>query len=1060
MRKFSPALLLSLSAMFGVLGCGGNSAGVVTSSISPSATQSLDAGQSVAFTAAVTGDSSNSGVAWSLLSSGSLSNQTSTSVTYTAPATVAGLATAAVLATPVKNTQFSASTAINLAPALAMTKPALPAAKAAIAYSYQLASTGGTAPITWSITSGALPLGLSLSPTGLISGTPTTPGTATFTIGATDAASTPITVTSAQTLAVAVPTLAITSAGVPNGVVGTAYSTTLSSISGNGALTWTVSAGALPAGLTLSTAGVLSGSATVAGAFNFTAQVVDSSTPQQKATQVFTFTIYAPLAITPATLASGSIKDAYTATLQSTGGATPITWTLSSGTLPAGLSLTAGGVIAGTPTAVGNSTFTVKAVDSFTPQQTATASFTISIVLSTLAITTTTLPTGTIGTAYSSTLVSSGGNPPVTWSLVSGSSLPAGLTLSTGGVISGNPTTAATTSFTVQAADSTPATVTQVLSIKVAPPSTLKLTTTSLPAANIGTAYSTTLAATLGNPPYTWAISSGTPPAGMTFTTAGVLSGTPYVAGTYNLTFAVADSTQATVTAALPLTVGTTLAAGPGDSLLSGNYAFLISGKQSGSSSGKAYGFAAVGSLTMNGTGTVTGVEDVNTASGVQTAVPVTGSYTLGADGRGYLVLTAGSATTVYVIAASNTVGGVAQSIAITEFDNATGSGAVASGIGRHQTAAAFAASTINGTFVFGLSGESPCNTCFAPTPRFGPMVAVGLFLADGVSTISSGVEDSAAHGQNYNTASITLSGKFTAPSTTTGRGTLTLAPVGTNISAPPTDYTYVIVNANELLLLSNDSHATTSLLFGDVQLQQQATYTNATAFTGTSIGYESQASGGDGGSVYPTALNAILTEFTNTGSGTGTFLQDSNRAGTYAAGSTTNVSYTTAANGRTTITTGGLSNQVLYLYNIGVGFALDLATSTTNPGLAQYELQVANSPEPPLLYGSYAVDTLATPVASTMSSGTGSFSFYTGGVNGGIDGKVVTTTDSSSVAGPPSLAQAGTATYEEDLTGRFVVIDPTTSATTGVTYAITGARAVSIPTSSSTTPVISVLQQ
>ena len=1059
MRKFSPALLLSLSFIFGVLGCGGNSAGVITSTISPSATQSLDAGQSVAFTATVAGDSSNAGVTWSLLSSGSLSNQTSTSVTYTAPTTVAGLATAAVLATPIKNTQFSASTAINLAPALAMTKPALPAAKAAIAYSYQLASTGGTAPITWSITSGALPLGLSLSSTGLISGTPTTPGTATFTIGATDAATTPVTVTSAQTLAVATATLAITTASVPNGIVGKAYSSTLTSISGVGALTWTVSAGALPAGLALSTAGVLSGSPSTAGTFNFTAQVVDSSTPQQKTTQVFTFTIYAPLAITPATLANGSIKDAYTATLQSTGGATPITWTVSSGTLPAGLSLSAGGVITGTPTTVGNSTFTIQAADSFAPQQTATASFTISIVLSTLAITTTTLPAGTIGTAYSSTLVSSGGNPPVTWSLASGSSLPAGLTLSAAGVISGNPTTAATTSFTVQATDSTPATVTQVLAIKVVPPSTLKLTTTSLPTANIGSAYSTTLAATLGNPPYTWAISSGTLPAGMTFTTTGVLSGTPYIAGTYNLTFAVTDSTQATVTAALPLTVGTTLTAGAGDSLLSGSYAFLISGKQSGSSSGKVYGFAAVGSLTTNGTGTVTGVEDMNTASGVQTAVPVTGGYTLGADGRGYLVLTAGSATTVYVIAASNTIGGVAQSIAITEFDNATGTGAVASGIGRHQTAAAFAASTINGTFVFGLSGESPCNTCFTPTPRFGPMVAVGLFTADGVSTLSSGLEDSAAHGQDYDTG-ITLSGKFTAPSTTTGRGTLTLVSLGTTISAPPTDYTYVIVSANELLLLSNDSHATTSLLFGDVQLQKQATYTNATAFTGTSIAYESQASGGDGSSIYPPALNAILTEFTNTGSGTGTFLQDSNRAGTYTAGTATNVSYIPAANGRTTITTGGISNQVLYLYNVGAGFALDLATSTTNPGLAQYELQVANSPEPPLLYGSYADGTLATPVASTMSSGTASFSFYTGGVNGGIDGKVVTTTDSNSVAGPPSLAQAGTATYAEDLTGRFVLADPTTSATTGVTYAITGARAVSIPTSSSTTPVISVLQQ
>src|SRR6202035_3048490 len=120
----------------------------------------------------------------------------------------------------------------------------------------------------------------------------------------------------------------------------------------------------------------------------------------------------------------------YSATLASTGGVTPITWTLAtgSGPLPGGLTLSSGGAITGTPTAAGTFNFTVQAADSGTPQQKVTKAFTITIIQK-LAITTpAALSTGSVTTPYSLTFTSSGGTGAVTWAVASGSTLPGGLT--------------------------------------------------------------------------------------------------------------------------------------------------------------------------------------------------------------------------------------------------------------------------------------------------------------------------------------------------------------------------------------------------------------------------------------------------------------------------------------------------------------------------------------------------------------------------------------------------------------------------------------------------------
>jgi hypothetical protein len=156
--------------------------------------------------------------------------------------------------------------------------------------------------------------------------------------------------------------------------------------------------------------------------------------------------------------------------LQATGGTTPYSWSISSGALPAGLIISAAtGTISGTPTAAGSFSFTASATDSTTPTaQTATKSFSLIVAAATpVQVTTTSLPSGQVGTTYSATLTASGGTTPYNWGISSGA-LPLGLTLSAStGAITGTPPSSGTASFTAQVTDAANNTGTQPLSIVV-----------------------------------------------------------------------------------------------------------------------------------------------------------------------------------------------------------------------------------------------------------------------------------------------------------------------------------------------------------------------------------------------------------------------------------------------------------------------------------------------------------------------------------------------------------------------------------------------------------------
>jgi len=428
-------------------------------------------------------------------------------------------------------------------PPLFITTTSLANGDVGVAYSQTLTASGGSGTYTWSISAGSLPAGLSLNAaTGVISGKPTTAARSNFTVRVAGGITT---ATQLLFIRIGLLPLSITTTSLPNGDVGVAYSQTLTASGGSGTYTWSVSAGSLPAGLSLNAAtGVISGIATTAGTSNFTAQVAGGITT---ATQPLTINIgLLPLSITTTSLPNGGVGVAYSQALAPSGGSGIYTWSIAAGSLPAGLSLTAAtGIISGIPTTAGTSNFTAQVADGIT-----TATQLLSITINpALTITTTSLPDGGVGVAYSQTLAPSGGSGIYTWSIAAGS-LPAGLSLTAAtGIISGIPTTAGTSNFTVQVADGI-TTATRPLSIKINP--ALTITTTPLNG-DVGGAYSQTLAASGGSGIYTWSISAGSLPAGLSLDAAtGVISGTPTTAGTSNFTARVADGIT---TAIKPLSI-------------------------------------------------------------------------------------------------------------------------------------------------------------------------------------------------------------------------------------------------------------------------------------------------------------------------------------------------------------------------------------------------------------------------------------------------------------------------------------------------------------------------
>jgi len=436
-------------------------------------------------------------------------------------------------------------------------------------YNTALSATGGTPGYQWAITTGSLPAGLALNPSsGSITGVASLTGTAKFNVLVSDH-SDPVQTTSASISLSVVSPFALPQAALPAAEVGTSYSSTLPATGGTAPYNWFLTSGALPPGLVLSaSSGMISGVPTTAGTYPFAVTANDSSSPVQSKTTLVSIIVSVPLtaptaqalSLPQAALPPGEIDFPYIYKMQVTGGIAPYHFALSSGSLPSGLTLNAAtGFLYGIPTKANSFAFSITVTDSSQPAQSQTTQFSLVVAPQTLMLRPQALPSGQVNVGYAYTLQATGGSTPYHWSIPSGA-LPSGIVLNaTTGSLSGTPTTAGTSTFTLAVSDSSKPiqSKTEQISLIVAP-AVFSFESIPLPSGQVNVGYNSALTATGGIWPYHWKISSGNLPTGVTLNAStGTLSGIPTTAGTSAFTVAVTDSSTPiqSRTAALSLVI-------------------------------------------------------------------------------------------------------------------------------------------------------------------------------------------------------------------------------------------------------------------------------------------------------------------------------------------------------------------------------------------------------------------------------------------------------------------------------------------------------------------------
>lgn len=421
---------------------------------------------------------------------------------------------------------------------LSITTPGLSDGKVGVAYSEIITASGGTGNYTFSTLS-SLPRGLTLSPAGVLSGTPGETGSFTVRIAVTDNYPGGSVTTYKEFTFAITPVIFITPGSLPDVKAGEAYSQSLTATGGQGPYQFTITVGALPMGVTLTHYGSLTGTPTVVGAFDVTIEATDNNGFSGR--RDYTLVVTAPtISITPTSLPNSAMGAAYDQTLTASGGAQPYTFTFGQGDPPPGIDLDPGGRLSGTPTRAGNYTFAIVAKDK--NGFVATNSYTVTVNDSvTKGILPDTPAKATVGVPYSQLFTASGGIGPYRFSRSMGSSLPPGLKLAADGTLAGTPTASGRFSFTINAVDTSNNTLMRWYSSFVVEAPTIAITPTALPNANGGVAYSQSLTASGGTAPYSFA-ASGLPD-GLSLGVDGKLSGTPTKSGVFNFTVTATDKT-------------------------------------------------------------------------------------------------------------------------------------------------------------------------------------------------------------------------------------------------------------------------------------------------------------------------------------------------------------------------------------------------------------------------------------------------------------------------------------------------------------------------------------
>ena len=602
------------------------------------------------------------------------------------------------------------------------------------------------------------------------------------------------------------------------------------------------------------------------------------------------------------------------------------------------------------------------------------------------------------------------------------------------------------------------------LAVTPGTPTPVSILTTSLPNYAITTGgfshpYDAQLQASGGSGSYTWSATSGSntalTAAGLSLSSAGLISGTPTVSGPITLNVTVADSTNGSNTASTTLTLNSAdqmaSSLGANDSELKGAYTFLVQGiKSNATSAGSAPMTFLAGTMTADGAGNLTGELDFNNSKsgfdGGLSSGPIafTGYYTVGANNTGLMTLLpelAGQGAINLAFSAGNLNGTpVYQNVEIIRYDDTsvqvsgTGTNEVGGGFAKLRTATTLA----TGSWVFGFNGETPCTTaggntgCTAGvTSPYGPLGAAGVFTVNGSNVVTAGEEDvssvcpqtaSSCTGYNYNAP--TISGSYVTADGS-GRGTTVLTPTGTLYPDVPTNFVYYVISPTELVMMSKDSHVTYSMFGGDVALQQGAIGNSTIANGVTMIPYGMETNGGDGASVYPQQSEAqiVMATVTNpdntncAGSPSFGVTSYDNGGGNYTAQAQGTLCFSIASNGRLTFS-GGTGVPVGYVASSSLAFmSQQVKGQGDSPGMLRVEPQTATT----ITNCDSFYSTLPPPTLMTVDAGYGSSSscpsttystteFYSDayGVLGTGSGTLTTTTPNGSGVIPDATDNLG----------------------------------------------------
>ncbi|SHG90218.1 Ig-like domain-containing protein [Pedobacter caeni] len=462
---------------------------------------------------------------------------------------------------------------VNVNPAIVFATAPLSNATLASAYSKQIpVATGGTPAFNYTLAPGStLPAGLTLSATGLISGTPTAvEGPYTFSVLATDSKG--CTATAAYNLNVTAG-LSLPAATLPNGTVNTVYPTQTLPAATGGTGPFTYVATNLPPGLTFDpVTREITGTPTQAGTYPVHVTVTDVNGNTKTAD--YTIIVRDPLALPTATLANGTVGIPYPtqAIPAATGGIGPFTYSAPAASLPPGLIFDpVTREITGTPTLAGTYTIPVTVTDG--DGKTTTRDYTI-VVGSPLVLPPATLADGNVNVGYTSQPIPSatGGTGPYTYAATN---LPPGLTFDPATrVISGTPTQSGLYSVSVTVTDNTGTTATNTYPLRVI--GALNLPTMVLADGTVGTVYTeqTLPEVTGGTGPYTY--TSADLPPGLNFDpVTRKLTGTPTQGGTFTFSITAKDAANNSTTTAFTVKVKVDAPVAASVSICSGSTATL-----------------------------------------------------------------------------------------------------------------------------------------------------------------------------------------------------------------------------------------------------------------------------------------------------------------------------------------------------------------------------------------------------------------------------------------------------------------------------------------------------